>query len=126
MKKVFFFLAIAVAIVMNVNAQNYRPTSTYPSSYGTTNSSIRYHNGYYKSNGTYVNGHYKTTSNTTNHDNFSTVGNKNPFTGSTGITPRDYSPRATNYGSGRTIYTGPRGGQYYINSNGNKTYVPKR
>lgn len=25
--------------------------------------------------------------------------------------------------SGRTILTGPRGGKYYINSNGNKTYV---
>lgn len=25
--------------------------------------------------------------------------------------------------SGRTIYTGPRGGKYYINSNGNKTYI---
>ena len=24
---------------------------------------------------------------------------------------------------GRTIYEGPRGGRYYINSNGNKTYV---
>ena len=27
--------------------------------------------------------------------------------------------------SGRTIYTGPRGGKYYINSNGNKTYIKK-
>lgn len=27
---------------------------------------------------------------------------------------------------GETIHTGSRGGQYYINSNGNKTYVPKR
>ena len=26
-------------------------------------------------------------------------------------------------GSERAIYQGPRGGQYYINSNGNKTYV---
>jgi colicin import membrane protein len=25
--------------------------------------------------------------------------------------------------SGRTIYTGPRGGQYYINSKGNKVYI---
>jgi colicin import membrane protein len=25
--------------------------------------------------------------------------------------------------SSRTIYTGPRGGKYYINSNGNKTYI---
>ncbi|HCN05541.1 MAG TPA: hypothetical protein DIS79_07960 [Bacteroidetes bacterium] len=26
-------------------------------------------------------------------------------------------------GSGHTIHTGPRGGQYYINANGKKTYV---
>ncbi|GAB3909155.1 hypothetical protein GCM10028803_46250 [Larkinella knui] len=25
----------------------------------------------------------------------------------------------------REVHTGPRGGQYYINSNGNKTYVPR-
>eukprot|EP00741_Cyanophora_paradoxa_P019660 tig00021137_g18978.t1 len=28
-------------------------------------------------------------------------------------------------GGGRTIYTGPRGGQYYINGNGNRTYIPR-
>ena len=28
-------------------------------------------------------------------------------------------------GSNRVIHTGPRGGKYYINSNGNKTYVKK-
>lgn len=28
-------------------------------------------------------------------------------------------------GSGKTIYTGPRGGKYYINSNGNKTYIKR-
>ena len=26
---------------------------------------------------------------------------------------------------GKTIYEGPRGGRYYINSNGNKTYITK-
>ena len=25
--------------------------------------------------------------------------------------------------NGHTIYTGPRGGRYYINRNGNKTYI---
>ena len=29
------------------------------------------------------------------------------------------------YSGGRTIYTGPRGGKYYINKNGNKTYIKK-
>jgi hypothetical protein len=28
--------------------------------------------------------------------------------------------------SGKTIYTGPRGGQYYINKNGKKTYIKKK
>lgn len=28
--------------------------------------------------------------------------------------------------SSNTIYTGPRGGRYYINKNGNKTYIKKR
>lgn len=46
-------------------------------------------------------------------------------------TPRYATPQYTmprysipsSYGvPSRTIYTGPRGGQYYINSNGNKTY----
>jgi hypothetical protein len=30
-----------------------------------------------------------------------------------------------NYGQRQTIQTGSKGGQYCINSNGNKTYVPK-
>lgn len=33
----------------------------------------------------------------------------------TGLTPR----------TGATIYTGPRGGKYYINKNGNKTYIKR-
>ena len=85
-----------------------------------------YVNGYFKSNGTYVEGHYRSDSNNTNWDNYSTNGNTNPFSGSTGYRAPDYSPAAQNYGSGRTIYSGPRGGQYYINQNGNKVYVPKR
>lgn len=92
-----------------------------------TNSSYIYQDGYYKpSTDTYVQGHNKTKTNTTNHDNYSTTGNTNPFTGQKGSRAKDYSPQAYNYGQGRAIYTGPRGGQYYINSKGNKTYVPKR
>jgi len=33
------------------------------------------------------------------------------------------SSSGTSTGSGRTIQTGPRGGKYYINKNGNKTYI---
>ena len=32
----------------------------------------------------------------------------------------------TSVSSSRTIQTGPRGGQYYINKNGNKTYIKKK
>ena len=83
-------------------------------------------NGYYKSDGTYVQGHYKQTPNSTNHDNWSTTQQRNPYTLDNGSRAKDYSSDTYNYGSGQTIYTGPRGGQYYINSNGNKVYVPKR
>ena len=111
--------------------------------------------GYYRSNGTYVQPHQRTAPNSTRNDNYSTVGNVNPYTGESGTHPRDgytttrattstyseptysststYSaptyttPTATystpSNSSTQTIYTGSRGGQYYINSNGNKTYV---
>ena len=82
--------------------------------------------GYTRSNGTYVESHIRTMPNDTNWDNFSTKSNSNPFTGSTGHRARDYSRDAYNYGAGHTIHTGSRGGQYYYNSNGHKTYVPKR
>ncbi|MBK7887696.1 MAG: hypothetical protein IPJ86_10515 [Bacteroidetes bacterium] len=81
---------------------------------------------YYNNSGTYVDGYYRTSSNNTNWDNYSTQGNINWNTGTEGTRARDYSLDAWNYGSGQTIYTGPRGGQYYYNSNGNKVYVPKR
>ncbi len=93
---------------------------TFPSNSTTTVS------GYTRSNGTYVEPHVRTMPNNTNFDNFSTKGNSNPFTGSTGYRARDYSRDAYNYGAGQVIHTGPRGGQYYNNSNGRRTYVPKR
>ena len=82
--------------------------------------------GYFKRDGTYVPGHYRSSPNSTNWDNYSTQGNTNPYTGSYGSRAPDYSPDAYNYGAGRTIYTGPRGGQYYYNDNGRKVYVPKQ
>lgn len=114
------------SITYNVPSVSYsapRVTYSIPSTvnYNTTTIS-----GYTRSNGTYVQSHVRTMPNTTNWDNFSTKGNSNPFTGSTGYRARDYSSGAYNYGSGHTIHTGSRGGQYYYNSNGHKTYVPKR
>ena len=129
MKKILTILIIALCASVSSYAQNYYgSTSRKSSSYGysSTSSSVRYQQGYTRSNGTYVSGHYKTQPNSTNRDNFSTSGNYNPYTGSTGSRARDYSSPAYNYGSGHTIHTGSRGGQYYFNSNGNKTYVPKR
>ena len=83
-------------------------------------------NCYTRNDGTFVQSHVRTMPNNTNWDNFSTKGNINPYTGSTGYRARDYSVEALNYGTGHTIYQGTNGGQYYYNTNGNKTYVPKR
>ena len=104
------------------------PTVTYsvPTVTSTVNHNTTTVSGYTRSNGTYVQSHVRTMPNNTNWDNFSTKGNSNPFTGSTGYRARDYSSSAYNYGAGHTIHTGSRGGQYYYNSNGHKTYVPKR
>ncbi len=108
MKKIIVLLAASfIACVFTANAQSYV-------------------NGYYRQNGTYVQGYYRSNRNNTNHDNFSTRGNTNSYTGSVGSVAHDYTPQANNYGSGQTIYSSPQGGQYYINSNGNRTYVPKR
>ena len=54
------------------------------------------------------------------------ITNLNPYTGTIGSRARDYSTQSYNYGSGYTVQTGSRGGQYYVNSRGNKVYVPKR
>lgn len=127
MKKLLLSFAVLALGALSANAQSW---GTYgasnQSSYNNTNSSVRYQSGYVRSDGTFVNGHMKTNRNYTNHDNFSTSSNLNPYTGTTGSRARDYSPQSYNYGGGNTIYTGSRGGQYYINRNGNKTYVPKR
>ena len=94
-----------------------------------------YVSGYTNSNGTYVQGYYRTTPNTTRNDNYSTVGNVNPYTGSYGTKPADsYYVAPSTYSSPSyystssyttPVYTGSRGGQYYINSNGNKSYISR-
>jgi hypothetical protein len=132
MKKIILTAAIALMSIVGADAQGYYGSSSYncgsrSNSYGsTTNSSVHYQRGYTRTDGTYVQGHYKTNTNSTNHDNFSTRGNVNSYTGTSGSRARDYSTGVYNYGSGHTVHTGSRGGQYYINSNGNRTYVPKR
>lgn len=43
-----------------------------------------YVNGYYRKDGTYVQGHYKTPQNNNFYDNYSSQGNRNPYTGQKG------------------------------------------
>ena len=133
MKKAFLFILFLFAIA-NSFAQ-----------------SVVYVQGYTRSNGTYVQGYYRTAPNSTTLDNYSTKGNYNPYTGSYGTkSVQEYSSSSTyssfytspsTYSSPTTyttpvytpstyrtpnyipVYTGPRGDTYYINSNGNKTYI---
>jgi hypothetical protein len=70
--------------------------------------------GYYRSSGTYVQPHYRSAPNYSRWDNWSTVGNMNPYTGSYGTrwpsysgsrsyTPympyRPYTPYSSSYGA---------------------------
>ena len=107
MKKLFFFTAFLFAA-----ANSFAQTSTYVS-------------GYTSSNGTNVQGYYRTTPNTTRNDNYSTVGNTNPYTGTAGTKPANSYYSTPTYTTTTPVYTGSRGGQYYINSNGNKTYISR-
>jgi hypothetical protein len=95
--------------------------------YAQVNPNSRYQKGYVKkSTGAYVQPHYKTTTNKTNKDNYSTTTNTNLRTGQKGYKAKDYSSGAYNYGKGKIVQTGSKGGQYYYNRKGKKTYVPKR
>ncbi|RZJ87242.1 MAG: hypothetical protein EOO60_12400 [Hymenobacter sp.] len=82
-----------------------------------------YQRSYTRRDGTPVQGSTHTRANGTNTDNYSTQGNTNPYTGTSGSRAQDYSAPASNYGSGAPVQTGSRGGQYYINSKGAKVYL---
>ena len=135
MKKLALVITVLTGLFFSANAQYKKdgtPDMRYSSNKQTfttssyaPSSSVRYQSGYVKDNGTYVQSHVKTNINSTNHDNLSTSGNYNMYNGTSGSRAKDYSPEASNYGSGNTIRTGSNGGQYYVNPNGNKTYVPK-
>ena len=56
-------------------------------------------NGYTRSDGTYVAPYVRTAPNSTNSDNFSTIGNTNPYTGEAGYIPSD-----DNYDLDYTVY----------------------
>ena len=62
-----------------------------------------YVNGYTRSNGTYVAPHYRSSPNSTKLDNYSTLGNVNPYTGSIGTkTYTDYNNYGTTYSPSST------------------------
>jgi len=73
-------------------------------------------NSYVRTDGTFVGGHNRSTPNNTASDNWSTSGNINPYTGSIGTNSLGTT-------TNQPIFTGPRGGTYIINSNGNKDYI---
>lgn len=108
MKKLFFFTAFLIASA---------------NSFAQSTINVQ---GYTTSNGTYVSSHNRTAPNNTANDNYSTIGNTNPYTGSDGTKSNNsgYSTYSTpSYTT--PVYTGSRGGQYYINSNGNKSYISR-
>ena len=100
MKKTLVLLVAIIATVLSASAQYNYGSSYGTSSYGTgtygVNTNSTYVNGYTKSNGTYVSGHYRSSQNSTNHDNYSTSGNYNPYTGTSGSRAKDYSTGAYN------------------------------
>lgn len=102
------------------------PSSYYPTQNYYKSLKVNYQESYQKSSGTYVESHYKTEVNKTNLDNFATSGNINPYTMQSGSRAQDKSTEAFNYGQGYEVKDGVRGGQYYINKEGKKIYVPKR
>ena len=56
-------------------------------------------NGYYRQNGTYVQPHYRSNADSNPWNNYSTQGNTNPYTGTTGtVNPCTQNPYA--YGCG--------------------------
>lgn len=111
------FVIFSILLVLSINSYSqhykkdgsldmrYRENKTYsPQSYNS-NSSVRYQNGYTKSNNTYVQPHYKTNINSTNRDNFSVNGNSNPYTGKKGTRAADYSSKSYNYCRFRSMFT---------------------
>lgn len=87
--------------------------------YAQVNPNHTYVNGYYRSNGTFVKGHYRTKPNTTNHDNYTTSPNVNPWTGKKGYVKPDngYNPYSRSRSSSRTntYYDKPFGSTSYNN-----------
>ena len=69
-------------------------------SFCATTAKAEYVGGHYRNNGTYVNGYHRSSSDSTTLNNYSTKGNKNPYTGQIGTkNPDSTNSFRTNYGS---------------------------
>jgi hypothetical protein len=76
--------ALVLASVTAAAAQYQNYQSPY-GGYGTgSNPSNHQVDGYTRNNGTYVAPHYQTNPNSTQRDNYGTIGNQNPYTGQFG------------------------------------------
>jgi hypothetical protein len=115
-----------------------RPDYTRDNNYGTVGNTNPYTGkagtqpryGYTSTRTTYSN--YSAATYRTTYSNYSEPTYRNTTTYSAPAYRSTYTPTYTaptttystpSYSSTQTIYTGPRGGTYYINSNGNKSYV---
>ena len=68
---------------------------------GSAIASDTYVKGYYRSNGTYVQPHYRTSPDNSLHNNYSTKGNVNPYTGRKGtVNPYGSSGRYNSRNNG--------------------------
>lgn len=63
-----------------------------------------YVNGYVKKDGTYVAPHMRSSPNNSQHDNYNTKGNVNPYTGQQGTQTDNHAPKPTPYHLRRSGY----------------------
>ena len=93
-----------------------------------------YVGGYFKSNGTYVESHWRTEPNSTRNDNWSTVGNTNPYTGCIGTKQGGYNssynntfqtsyPTVTNYNFPTNHFDYPTVPSYNFSIPSNPSYT---
>jgi len=69
----------------------------------------RYVSGYTKSNGTYVQPYHRSTQDSNPYNNYSSQGNTNPYTGSTGYTKPSYG---SSYDNSPSTYRNPYSNSY--------------
>jgi hypothetical protein len=99
-----------------------------------------YVQGYTRSNGTYVQDHYRTAPSSKNYGSSTRIAEYNfntpvciyrnrtnspsgSYSSRVYTNPTHKSPSSESFSTNTSVYTGSRGGSYYINSNGNKTYI---